>query len=343
MPDSTLLSNTIRELISPGKGVYATDASSGSMTKRFEKVGIESTDKSRADFREVMLTTKDLSQYISGVILNDEIIRQKTSGEVDFGKLVTDSGILLGIKVDKKCKDMANYPGELIVEGLDDLRERFAEYLPMGVKFSKWRAVITIGKEIPTRVCIDSNAHATARYAAISQEAGVVPIVEPEVVMDGDHDIERCGQVTGLTIKSLFYHLNEQKVDVANVILKINMVLPGKDSNQAVTPSEVAEKTIEVLTRHVPKELPAVVFLSGGQSAEDATIRLNEIIKLKTSYSFTPSFSFERALEGPAMELWGGKPENIALAQKQILHRAKMNSLAVEGRYESSMEEEANA
>ena len=335
MPEdnSSELLKTTQSLFAENKGIYATDATESTMAKRMESVGIESTDEVRKDFREIMLSTPGLSEFVSGVILNDEIIKQNTKEGKPFAKFVEDMGMMPGIKVDKKCWDLANYPGEKTVEGLDGLRERLIEYKDLGAKFTKWRFVVSIGSEIPTRECIDSNAHATARYAALVQESGMVPIVEPEVLMDGDHDSTRCAQTTALTLKSVFYHLNEQKVDVKGVILKTNMALPGKDNKESPKPEDVAEQTVEMLKRSVPEELPGVAFLSGGQSAEDATARLNAICKLDSLWM--TSFSFERALEGPGMEEWGGKEENIDKAQEILLERAKLNSLARQGKYSS--------
>ena len=330
------LPDTIQSLFAENKGIYATDATQGTMSKRMSKVGIDPTDENRRDFREVMLSTDGLSEFIGGVILNDEIIRQSTKDGTSFAEYIKSKGMTPGIKVDRKCWDMANYPGEKIVEGLDGLRDRLKEYKEMGATFTKWRFVITIGEDIPTGECIDSNAHATARYAALVQEAGMVPIVEPEVVMEGDHGIERCAQATTLTLKSVFYHLNEQKVDIKGIILKTNMALPGSDSSERPVAKDVAEQTVEMFKRSTPNDLQAVAFLSGGQKAVDTSVRLNEISKINMSW--ITSFSFERALEGPALEEWNGKEENIKAAQQVILKRAKLNSLARQGKYEDEME-----
>jgi fructose-bisphosphate aldolase class I len=340
MPEETSLSlpDTIQSLFAENKGIYATDATKGTMSKRMTKASVDPTDENRRDFREVMLSTEGLSQYISGVILNDEIIRQNTKDGTSFAKFVESRGMVPGIKVDKKCWDMANYPGEKIVEGLDGLRDRLKEYKDMGARFTKWRFVVTIGTDTPTRECIDSNAHATARYAALVQEMGMVPIVEPEVLMEGGHDMERCAQTTTLTLKSVFYHLNEQKVDVKGVILKTNMALPGSESSEEPKASEVAEKTVEMFERSTPKDLPGIAFLSGGQEAVDASVRLNEINKIDSPWKM--GFSFERALEGPALDEWKGEEENIKTAQVTILKRAKLNSLARQGKYEDKMEKE---
>jgi len=338
MPEGTSLSlpDTIQSLFAENKGIYATDATKGTMSKRMTKAGIDPTDENRRDFREVMLSTDGLSEFIGGVILNDEIIRQNTKDGTPFAKYVESKSMVPGIKVDMKCWDLANYPGEKIVEGLDGLRDRLKEYSKMGARFTKWRFVITIGEGTPSRECIDSNAHATARYAALVQEAGMVPIVEPEVLMEGDHDIKRSAQATTLTLKSVFYHLNEQKVDVKGIILKINMALPGTESSEIPNAGEVAKQTVEMFDRSTPKELLGVAFLSGGQKAVDASARLNEISKINTSWM--TSFSFERALEGPALEEWKGNKENIRAAQQVILKRAMLNSLARQGKYENKME-----
>jgi fructose-bisphosphate aldolase class I len=331
------LNDAAKLLVSDTKGILATDATDSTMDKRMTEAGITPTPQLRAKFREILLNTPGYEQYISGVILNDEIIRQSTSSGVTFANLLLQKNILVGIKVDKKTHNLANYPGEKIVEGLDGLRERLVEYKSLGAKFSKWRAVIIIGEKIPTRECIDTNAHATARYAALSQEAGIVPIVEPEVEMKGSHDIERCAQVTAATLRALFYHLNEQKVDLTAMILKINMVLPGSEYITKSTTAEVAQKTLEVMQKSVPPQVPGIVFLSGGQDAVEATGRLNEIVKLANA-PWKLSFSFERALEGPALTVWKGLDENITLVQNAFYHRAKMNSLARQGKYSPDLE-----
>lgn len=337
--DINILKEVIDKLFAENKGILAADASTPTMTKRMEMVGIESTSDSRRNFRDMLVTTPGLEEYISGVILYDETIRQKTRDGKTFAETLQGKGILPGIKVDAGAKDMANFPGEKIAEGLDGLRERFKEYKEMGAKFAKWRAVITIGDGIPTLTCINSNVETLARYAALAQEAEIVPIIEPEVVMDGSHNLERCAEVTNATLQAVFHTLKGHKVALEGVILKTNMVLPGKDSNQEVSDEEVAENTMDLLVRSVPQEVPGVVFLSGGQDAKVATKRLNAIAKTP-DHPWPPSFSFERALEGPAMEIWKGQEVNISLAQKMLLHRAKMNSLARKGEYNEELENE---
>lgn len=333
------LNKIAKELVSPGKGILATDATEESMDKRMRAVGIEPTPELRRRFRELLLTTEGVSEFISGVILNDEIIRQKTSSDKTFQEILIDKGIKVGIKVDKKTHDMANFPGEKIAEGLDGLRGRLKEYQGMGAEFAKFRTVITIGNGIPTQTCIDSNSEVLARYASLCQEANIVPVIEPEVVMDGDHSLQRCEEFTRATLVSTFKFLEDHKVYLPGIILKANMVLPGNKSNDKPSLEDVAEVTLQTLKRIVPREVFCIVFLSGGQDARDATLRLNEMNKVK-DLPWPLSFSFERALEGPSLDIWAGDDFNWEKAQNEFYKRAKFNSLAIKGEYSKEMEDE---
>lgn len=335
--DTSLLQKTAQDLVTSGKGILAADSTEGTMDKRLVKVGIAPTPELRRDFRELLLTTEGIGEFIAGVILNDEIIRQKATNNLSFSDLVRKRGVLPGIKVDKKTHDMAGFPGEKIAEGLDDLRDRFSEYKKFEVVFTKFRAVITIGEGIPTQTCIDSNAEVLARYAALSQEAGLVPVVEPEVVMDGAHDIQRCYDASALALQSVFRKLDEHKVFLGGVLLKTNMVLPGKESGQQVSSEEVANKTLNLFKNTVPTQVAGVVFLSGGQSGVDANERLNEMNRI-AQVPWQLSFSFERALQDEAMAIWQGKRENTPQAQKAFYKRARLTSLARQGRYDPEME-----
>lgn len=335
--DINKLNEIAKRLMSPGKGVFAADATEGTMDKRLQNTGIEPSPEIRRLFREILLKTEGLGEFISGVILNDEIIRQKTSDGNTFQEIISGQGILVGIKVDKKTHNMANFPGEKIAEGLDGLRDRLKEYKEMGAGFAKFRTVITIGQGIPTQTCIDSNSEVLARYAALCQETDIVPIVEPEVVMDGDHSIQRCEEVTRAVIVSLFKLLDDHIVYLPGIILKPNMVLPGNESRETPPLQEIAEITLQTLKRFVPSEVAGIVFLSGGQKAEDATLRLNEMGKA-VDLPWKLTFSFERALEGPAMEVWKGKEDNVEAAKKELYKRAKLNSLASQGKYSPEME-----
>jgi len=335
--DKGILTKISQELVSPGKGILATDATEATMDKRMEAVGIQPLPELRRKFRELLLTTGGISEFISGVILNDEIIRQKTSQGIDFAKLVVDQGMLCGIKVDKKAYDMANFPGEKIAEGLDGLRERFAEYSKMGAKFAKWRAVITIGEGLPTDVCIESNAESLARYAALAQEADIVPVVEPEVLMDGNHGIDKSEEVTKRVLKIVFKKLLDHRIFLEGMVLKPNIVHPGKESNETVDNETVAEKTLKVLHETVPEEVPGIFFLSGGNAAHEMTGHLDRMNE-KGPHPWELSFSFERALEGPALEIWKADDANWEAAQKEFYKRASLNSLARTGKYEKEME-----
>lgn len=335
--DETALKDTVSDIFKNNRGILATDATSDTMDKRMSSVGIAPTDELRVKFREVLLTTPGISEFIGGVILNDEIIRAKTGNGKAFSELLSEAGIRIGIKVDKKTHDLTNFPGEKIAEGLDGLRDRLKEYKGMNATFAKFRSVIIIGDNTPTQTCIESNAEVLARYAALCQEQTIVPIVEPEVVMEGSHNMERDMEVTTAVLQSTFYYLNRHKVFLPGIILKPNMVLPGKDSGAEVSDSEAAMTTIEVLKRTVPVEVPAIAFLSGGQSPEAATARINEMSKIGNQ-PWQLSFSFERALEGPALEVWKGLEANTETAQKVFFKRAKLNSTARLGQYSKDLE-----
>lgn len=332
-----LLHETARALVAPQKGILAADESMSTIEKRFSALGVTSDENTRRNYRDMLFTTPNIEEYLSGVILFDETIRTNANDGNNFARLLEGKGILPGIKVDKGAVDFANFPGEKITEGLDGLRERLAEYRNFGARFTKWRAVITIGEGIPTDTCISSNAELLARYAALVQEADMVPIVEPEVLMDGKHDLDTARKVTYRTLKTVFMKLSDHKVDLGGMLLKPNMVVPGKESGQAFNPVEVADATVKVLKEVIPPELPGIVFLSGGQTPTQATEALNEMNK-QTDLPWQLSFSYARALQQPAMELWKGDQANVAEAQKLFLHRAKMNSLARHGKYSSDME-----
>jgi len=340
--DAQELEKTARAIVAEGKGILAADESTGTIKKRFDSIGVESTEETRRAYREFLFTTEGVEEYISGVILYDETIRQSSADGTPFPKLLESKGIIPGIKVDKGAKPLALAEGETVTEGLDGLGERLAEYSELGARFAKWRAVISIGRDIPSEYCIWTNAHALARYAALSQEAGLVPIVEPEVLMDGDHTIEQSFEVTSRTLHAVFTELRDQRVHPEGALLKPNMVLSGYDSPVQASDDEVARETIRCLRRHVPAALPGIVFLSGGQSDEDATARLNEMNKLGP-HPWQLSFSYGRALQAPALKAWLGKEENVEAAQRAYYHRAKMNGAARTGMYAPEMEREAVA
>jgi fructose-bisphosphate aldolase class I len=331
------LESVARALVSNGKGILAADESFGTIKKRFDSINVTSTEENRRAYRELLFTTPDVEAFISGVILFDETIRQATRDGAPFPQVLARVGIIPGIKVDKGAKDLAGFPGEKVTEGLDGLRDRLAEYRELGARFTKWRAVITIGGGIPTRFCIDANAHALARFAALSQEAGLVPIVEPEVLMDGDHSIERCDEVTEATLKSVFFQLHEHRVLLEGMLLKPNMVLPGKESPRQASVAEVAEATVRCLRRAVPAAVPGIVFLSGGQSPELATEHLNAMNAIG-DHPWELSFSYGRALQEPPLKAWKGDPANVPAAQKRFYHRAECNGAARYGRYTRDME-----
>lgn len=326
------MDETVSKLLASEKGLLAMDASNPTMTKRMETLKIPSTPDSRREFRELLVTALGLGDYISGAILYDETIHQKLSDGRTFVQALNDAGIIPGIKTDKGLVDMPGFPGEKIAQGLDDLEKRLSQYKEMGAKFTKFRTVMIIGRDTPTRVCMEENAFTQAFQAAISQKVGLVPVVEPEVLMDGDHTLERCEEVTRANLKMVFVKLGDHKVDLSKMILKTNMILPGEKSGQKHSDKEITEATIRVLGECVPPEVPGVVFLSGGDSAVDITKHLNAISEREGNLPWEITFSFERALEGPAMEAWSGMPEKKKKAQAILLERAKKNSLASSGK-----------
>ncbi|MDQ3875902.1 MAG: fructose-bisphosphate aldolase class I [Actinomycetota bacterium] len=334
------LETIARALVAPGKGILAADESSGTIKKRFDSIGVESTEENRRAYRNLLFTTDGVEEYISGVILFDETIRQSSDDGTPFPRLLAGRDIVPGIKVDKGAKPLANAPGETVTEGLDGLRERLAEYVELGARFTKWRGVISIGPDVPSEYCIWTNAHALARFAALSQEAGLVPIVEPEVLMDGDHDIETSYRVTSRVQNAVFTELHDQRVELEGMLLKPNMVLSGYDCPEQASDEEVAEYTLRCLRRNVPAAVPGIVFLSGGQSDEDATARLNAMNALEP-HPWQLSFSYGRALQAPALKAWGGDAVSIDAGQRAFYHRAKMNGAARSGLYAPEMEQVA--
>lgn len=331
------LETMARALVAPGKGILAADESTGSIEKRFDAVGVRSTPETRRAYRELLFTTPGIEESISGVIMFDETIRQASGDGTPFPRMLIDRGIIPGIKVDTGAKPLALAPGETITEGLDGLRERLAEYRDLGARFTKWRAVITIGDGSPSKYAIWTNAHALARFAALSQEAGLTPIVEPEVLMDGSHTIEQAGHVTSLTLLAVFTELHDQRVRLEGMLLKPNMVLPGYDAPVQASPGEVADATLACFRRTVPAAVPGIVFLSGGQSDEQATANLNAI-NARQPHPWQISFSYGRALQAPALRAWAGEPANVTDAQRAFYRRAKLNGAARAGRYTDEME-----
>jgi fructose-bisphosphate aldolase class I len=337
------LPTTARLLVADGKGILAADESTATCTQRFEKLGIASTADSRRDYREMLFSTPGLGTFISGAILYDETIRQSARDGTPIPQLLKQQGIITGIKVDTGAKPLAGAPAEKITEGLDGLRERVAEYHGLGARFAKWRAVIAIGDGIPSRYCIDTNAHALARYALLCQEGGLVPIVEPEVLMDGDHDIDACEAVTTDTLHAVFHALHSQGVLLEGIILKPSMVIPGKSCPRRAAPQEVAERTVRTLRRTVPAAVPGIAFLSGGQSDEAATAHLNLMNALPVAHPWKLSFSYGRALQDLAMKRWKGVAENVESGQRALHFRARLNSAAAKGTYRGEMENELRA
>jgi fructose-bisphosphate aldolase class I len=334
------LAATAAALVAPGKGILAIDESGSTIKKRFDLIGIESTTETRRAYRDLLITTQGLPQFISGMILYDETIKQATQDGTAFVAVLKNSGICAGIKVDTGAKDLAGAVEEKVTEGLDGLRERLAEYKKLGATFAKWRAVITISKDIPSTYCIEANTHALARYAALCQEAGIVPIVEPEVLMDGDHTLERCYDVTQHTLVALFHELYQQRVRSEHLVLKASMVIAGADCPRQASVQEVAEATLRCLRHAVPAAVPGIVFLSGGQSEELATAHLNAMNASGVALPWPLSFSYGRALQAPVLKAWKGQPANLAAAQKALYHRSKCNSAACFGRYKPEMETE---
>ncbi len=333
------LIDTARRMVADHKGLLAMDESNPTCNKRFAQWGIPQNEETRRAYREMIVTTPGLGESISGAILYDETIRQKTEDGTSFVKALIDVGIIPGIKVDIGAKDMAGHPGEKITEGLDGLRERLAEYFQMGARFAKWRAVIAVGNGIPSRGCIEANANALARYAALCQEAGLVPVVEPEVLMAGDHTLERCRELTEEVLRTVFNQLYCQRVQLEGLILKPNMVLPGLSCPSQEAVDEVAEATVRCLLRAVPAAVPGIMFLSGGQSPELASARLNAMnVRFKSRLPWALAFSFARAIQQPALEIWRGKQANVPAAQRALDHRAKCNRAARRGEYSVAME-----
>jgi fructose-bisphosphate aldolase, class I len=329
---ATDLETIAKALVAEGKGILAADESEGTIKKRFDSIGVESTEENRRAYRDLLFTTEGVEEFISGVIMFDETIRQTTEDGTPFAQLLESRGIIPGIKVDKGAKPLALAEGETVTEGLDGLRERLAEYHELGARFTKWRAVISIGDARPSDYCIWTNAHALARFAALSQEAGLVPIVEPEVLMDGDHSIEESYRVTDRTLQALYTELFDQRVKREGSLLKTNMVVSGYDASEQADLDTVAEMTIKLLRNMVPAAVPGVVFLSGGMSDEDATARLNAMNQ-RGPHPWELSFSYGRALQAPALKAWGGDPSKMEDAQKAFYRRAKFNSAARSGSY----------
>ncbi|NBD95793.1 MAG: fructose-bisphosphate aldolase class I [Gammaproteobacteria bacterium] len=332
------LVETAQAMVAPGKGILAIDESTGTIKKRLSAVGVESTEDNRRDYRSMLLSTPGLGEHISGAILFDETIRQKSTDGTPMVELMKKAGILPGIKVDRGAKALAGFEGEKVTEGLDGLRERLAEYAEMGAKFAKWRAVITIGDDIPSRACLDANAHALARYAALCQEAGIVPIVEPEVLMDGDHDLDTSYDVTEATLKALFAQLYELNVLLEGTVLKASMVISGSDASDRAGVDEVAEATIDCLLNAVPAATAGVVFLSGGQGDVEATAHLDAMNRMG-DLPWPLSFSYGRALQQECLKTWAADPKgNVEKAQKILAHRARMNGLAAMGEWSEDEE-----
>jgi fructose-bisphosphate aldolase class I len=337
---SQILGDTAKALVAGDKGLLAMDESLPTCNKRFASLGIPQTVEARRAYRELIVTTPRLGECIGGAILFDETIRQQKRDGTPFVKVLIEAGIIPGIKVDAGAKELAGHPGEKVTEGLDGLRDRLAEYVRMGARFAKWRAVIAIGDGIPSQGCIEANAQALARYAALCQEADLVPVVEPEVLMDGDHTLERCFEVTEKVLREVFCQLYTQRVMLEGMILKPNMVLPGSTCPKQKALDEVADATVNCLLRAVPAAVPAIAFLSGGQSAELASARLNAMnVRFKSRLPWALAFSFARAIQQPALELWKGQEANVSAAQQALYHRARCNQAARRGEYSQAMEQ----
>ena len=337
--NSQMLKDTVKLLFADNKGLLAMDESTGTCNKRFAKLGIPQTVEARRAYRELIVTTPGLGESIGGAILFDETIRQQKGDGTPFVKVLLEAGITPGIKVDTGAKDLAGHPGEKVTEGLDGLRDRLQEYFQMGARFAKWRAVIAIGEGLPSCGCIEANAHALARYASLCQEAGLVPVVEPEVIMEGEHTLEQCCEVTGEVLRTVFSELFAQRVVLEGMVLKPNMVLPGMTCTVQPTVGEVADATVNCFLRSVPAAVPAIAFLSGGQPAELATARLNEMnVRFKTQLPWAFAFSFARAIQQPALEIWQGHEANVVPAQQALYHRALCNQAARRGEYSPAME-----
>jgi fructose-bisphosphate aldolase class I len=335
---------TAQALVAPGKGILAADESTGTIKKRFDSIGVENTEDARRAYRQMLFTTADLGEHISGVILFDETIRQSTEDGVPFVKVLEAAGSIPGIKVDTGAKPLALFPGETVTEGLDGLRERLAAYRELGARFAKWRATIIIGDGTPTSFAIDANAHAMARYAALCQEAEIVPIVEPEILMDGDHTIAACEEATGRTLDALYKQMVAHRLDLPGTLLKVNMVVPGKGNAVQDDDATIAAATIRCLAEHVPPTVPGIVFLSGGMNDEQATSRLDAMNRMLAEADGAPwalSFSYGRALQAAALTAWGGDPRNVGAGQRALAHRATMNGRARDGAYDPAMESAA--
>jgi fructose-bisphosphate aldolase, class I len=335
-----ILHATALGMVAKGRGILAADESTGTIEKRFKSIDVENTEENRRTYRDMLLSGKGMEDYISGVIFYEETLFQKSADGTPFPQLLAKKGVIPGIKVDKGAKPLANSPGETITEGLDGLRERLIKYKEAGARFAKWRAVITIGPGLPTDYCIATNAHALARYAALCQEQDIVPIVEPEVLMDADNTIEVCEDVTSRTLRLTFQELQRQRVLLEGMILKPNMVVSGKKCPVQADRKSVAAVTLRRLLRHVPASVPGIAFLSGGQSDEDATAHLDEMNRIGSA-PWALSFSYGRALQAAALKAWGGRRENFAAGQRAFMHRAKMNGLAATGRWEQKLEKAA--
>jgi len=331
------LNKVAQAMVAPGRGILAADESTGTIKKRFDAIGVESTEENRRDYREMLFRATEGMRYISGVILYDETIRQKAKDGTPLVKLIEQAGALPGIKVDKGTKPQPFCPGEVVTEGLDGLRERLVEYRGMGAKFAKWRAVYDIGPRIPSYANIRANGHALARYAALCQDEGIVPIVEPEVLMDGAHDIDTCYEVTEFVLKEVFQELYYQRVKLEGMVLKPNMAVPGKKSDKKASVEEVAEKTVKLLKACVPAAVPGIAFLSGGQSDEEATAHLDAMNRIG-NLPWRLTFSYGRALQHAPQKSWSGRPENVAAAQRVFAHRARMNGLATQGQWKQDLE-----
>jgi fructose-bisphosphate aldolase, class I len=333
------LETTAREIVAPGKGILAADESDGTIKKRFDSIDVESTEENRRAYREMLFTTSGMEDHISGVILFDETIRQSSADGTPFPRLLEAKGVIPGIKVDKGAKPLALAEGETVTEGLDGLRDRLTGYRDLGARFAKWRATYSIGEDLPSEYCVWVNAHALARYAALCQEAGLVPIVEPEVLQEGTHTLEESAKATGRVLLAVYQELHDQRVDVAGTLLKPNMVLSGYQADSRAGIDEVADATLDVLYKHVPAAVPGIVFLSGGQSDEDATAHLNAM-NARGPHPWEISFSYGRALQAPALKAWRGDAANMPAGQEAFAHRAKMNGLARSGEYSEEMERE---
>ena len=338
MMDLASMTNTARALVAPGKGILAADESTRTIEKRLRGIGLKSTEERRREYREILFTTDGIGESISGVILFDETIRQRTADGIPFPQALGERGVIPGIKVDKGTSPLPGFPGELVTEGLDGLRSRFEEYVSLGARFAKWRAVISIGDGRPSDTCIEANTHALARYAALSQEAGLAQIVEPEVLMDGDHTLARCEEVTATTLRCLYAQLARQRVVLEAMLLKPNMVVPGKDCPEQAGHGEIADATIRVLRETVPPAVPGIVFLSGGMSDQDATARLDAMNR-RGPEPWELSFSFGRALQATVLRVWGGDEANRRASQAAFRHRAALNRAARKGEYRPEMEE----